>query len=421
MKKINVTYEIMIPAIASVNQADLAAHQLKFKQQLENVVAKIAIASDFTISYEDLEPLAVPDRLKEYLNQIAPQELNRYLAAKLQRYIYHIFTTRVTSKSQNSLLEETIKESNLESLSKTDYVNKVNKWSKTKFYQELIQNNHGEGYEDPDWLVVKQVNDHWHVTKNDLTLHIQPKHLVEPSAELSPGKLISLRMPPSLVERSIYIAVGEVGSANSSNKVSPTEDPNINQLYFNVGTEGALCLLDSLTQKLNQIRVPFDFRINYEETKFDRFDVVILEFKSSDYDLIYSVIQTTYQDHQAYFRPEIPFFCKFLAPGLGFAEKPRLRSPKGLAPKGLGASLRPPEGASMEVVQSPRVPQENIGQHYCGIIALALVELWQQENLTKNNLNNQPNNKLNYILNCLSAKNVDIEHLYLNSNCNHAS
>jgi hypothetical protein len=390
----------MIPAIASVSQSDLATHQYKFKQQLENVVTKIAIASDFTISYENLEPLAVPSRLKEYLNQIAPKDLNLYLAAKLQKYIYNVLATRVSSNSQNFLHKEVVEAEDSKSLPKLDYVNKVNKWSETKLYQELTQKNHGQGYEDPDWLVVKQVNDHWHVTKNDLTLHIQPRHLVEPSAVLSPGKLISLKMPPSLVERGIYIAVGEAGSANNSNQDSLTEDCTVNQLYFNVGTEGALCLLASLTQKLNQVRVPFNFRINYNETEFDRFDVVILEFKSSDYDLIYSLVQTTYQDHQTYFRPEIPFFCKFLAPGLGFAEKPR----------------------------SPIEPQENIGQHHCGIIALALVELWQQENLPENNLknqhqqlNNEPNNKLNYVLNYLSKKSVDIEHLYLNPERNHKS
>jgi HopA1 effector protein family len=212
-------------------------------------------------------------------------------------------------------------------------------------------------------------------------------------------------MPPSLVERGVYIAVGDVGSANNRNEVSSTEDSAINQLYFNVGTKGALCLLSSLTQKLNQVRVPFDLRINYDETEFDRCDVVILEFKNNDFDLIYSVVQTIYQDHQAYFRPEIPFFCKFLAPGLGFAEKPR--SPIGLAPG----------SASVGATPSPKVHQENIGQRYCGIIALALVELWQQENLPENILNdknNQLNNNFNYVLNYLSEERVDIEHLYLN-------
>jgi hypothetical protein len=414
----------MIPAIASVNQSenqsDSATHQFKFKQQLESVVAKIAIASDLTISYEDLEPLTVPSRLKEYLNQIAPDDLNRYLAAKLQKYIYYIFTTQLGSESQNSSLKGAIKEENSKKLPKTDYVNNANKWSKTKFYQELTQNNHGQGYEDPNWLVIEQVDDRWHVTKDDLTLHIQPRHLVEPSAELSPGKFVSLKMPPSLVERGIYIAVGDMGSVNNRSKVSPSDDSTINQLYFNVGTGGALCLLDSLTQELNQVRVPFELIINYDETEFDRFDVVVLEFKSSDFDLIYSVVQTTYQNHQACFRPEIPFFCKFLAPGLGFAEKLRSRS--------MGEAQSRSEGGA----SSPKVHHKNIGQHYCGIIALALVELWQQElqpdNLPENQLNNhnnkldsQPNNKLNYVLNYLSEKRVDIEHLYLNPDLNHTS
>jgi hypothetical protein len=404
----------MIPAIASVNQADLATHQLEFKRQLENVVAKIAIASDFTITYEDLEPLEVAPRLKEYLNQITPIDLNRYLAGKLQKYIYTILTTKISSnppskspsksssKSQTSLL----KEENAEDVPKTNY---ANKWSKTKFYQELTQNNHGYGYEDTGWLVIKEVDDHWHVTKNDLTLHVQPRHLVEPSAELYPGKLISLRMPPSLVERGIYIAVGDAGSANNTHRLNCTEDSTIiNQLYFNVETGGALCLLDSLTQKLNQVRVPFDFKINYNEAEFDKFDVVVLEFGSDDSEPIYSVVKTAYQDHQAYFRPEIPFFCKFLAPGLGFAEKPRSPSPKGLAPG----------GASVGEAKSPKVSEENIGQHLCGIIASALVDTWQQEWQQDSLPENKSNNKLDYVLNYLSGAGVDIEHLYLNPSLN---
>jgi hypothetical protein len=377
----------MIPAIASINSADIAAHQLELKQQLENIVAKVAIAPDFTITYEDFEPSEVLPRLKEYLNQIAPIERNRYLADKLKRYLYTIFITKVSSESQNSKKEE-----NSPNLPQTNY---ANKWSKTKFYQELTQNNHGQGYEDRDWLVIKQVDDYWHVTKNELTLHIQPRHLIEPSTELSPGKLVSLRMPPSLVERGIYIAVGEAGSANkinntnNPNEVGCAEDSTImNQLYFNVRTGGALCLLDNFTQKLNQARVPFDFRINYDEEKFDKLDAVILEFQSADSEPIYSVVKTAYQNHQACFCPEIPFFCKLLAPGLGFAEKPR----------------------SGGFASSPKVPEENIGQHLCGIIALALVEEWQQDNL--------PENKLNHVFNHLSEMGVNIEHLYLNPSLN---
>jgi HopA1 effector protein family len=367
----------MMPAIASVNQANLATYKFEFRRQLENVVAKIAIAPNFTITYEDLEPLEVESRLRTYLKQISATDLNQYLTAKLQKYLYSIFSTRVSLAPLDSLSQT----KNLQDLPKANY---ANKWSKTKFYQELTQNNHGQGYEDPGWLLTAQVGEQWLVTKNELTLHIQPRHLIEPSAELSSGKLVSLRMPPSLVERGIYIAVGDAGSVNNPNNLGCTED-TINQLYFNVGTEGALCLLDNLTQKLNQARVPFDFKINYNEAEFDQFDAVILEFRSTDSAKIYSVVKTAYQDHQADFHPEIPFFCKLIAPGWGFAEKPR----------------------------ELKFPQENVGRRCCGIIAKALVTQWQN-----NKLNNQSNNKLNYVLHNLSKEGVDIEHLYLNPNLN---
>jgi hypothetical protein len=128
----------MIPAIASVDQADLVTHQFEFKRQLENVVAKIAIASHFTITYEDLEPLEVSPRIKEYLNQIAPTDRNRYLAIQLQRYLYSIFSRKLSSESLNSRLED-------ESSQNLPKKNSVNKWSKTKFYQELTQNNKSQG------------------------------------------------------------------------------------------------------------------------------------------------------------------------------------------------------------------------------------------------------------------------------------
>ncbi len=355
----------MISAIASANQSDLIAHQFKFKQQLENVVAKVAIASNFTISYEDFEPLEVKPHLKEYLNQISPTERNQYLAAKLQTYLYSIFCTRLKPDLNNSLTTEDT----------TRVANRIKKWYKTEFYQQLTQNNHGQGYSDPNWLVTKQVDDYWHVTKNHLTLHIKNSHLVEASEKLSLGKLVSIKMPSNLVDRGIYIAVGDKGSANS---IGGDRGSIINQLYFNVDSQGALRLLDDLTQTLNQIKVPFDFKIAYNETKFDDLDAVVLEFRNNDFDLIYPVVQTACYERQTYFRSEIPFFCQFLSPGLGLAEKPR----------------------------SPKFARENIGQHYCGIIAQALVEIWQQNNLIEN--------KLDYVLNYLSAGGVDIERLYLN-------
>ena len=364
----------MISAIASAMPGDLAIHNFSFQQKLQDIVAKIEIASDLTITYEEFEPLKISSHLQEYLTQISLVDRDQYLAAKLQRYLYSIFIIDLKPESNATLSTINDAESDDQS-DRQEVANYVKKWSRTKFYQQLTHHNHGRGYNDPNWLVIKQAGDYWHVTKNNLTLHIKPeRHLAQPQEELSPGKLISLKMPPNLVDHGLYIAVGDAGTTKTDNS---EQKFTITQLYFNVSSEGALHLLDNLTQKLNAIRIPFDFNLAYDETEFDHLDAAVLEFKSSDFDLIYPIVKTIYQANQTYFQSEIPFFCQLLAPGLGLAEKPR----------------------------SSNFERENIGQHYCGIIAQALVKIWQQNNLSQSE-------KLNYVLNYLSEAGIDIERLY---------
>lgn len=349
-----------ISIIEHTEPGDLVTHQSDFKQKLEDIVENLQITSDLTISYRDRPPVTILSRLQEYLNQISLVDRNRYLAAKLQNYLYSIFSCDL--QPQNTKASQEV-------------ANYVNKWSKTKFYQQLLQNNHGKGYSDPNWLVVKQEANYWHVTKNDLTLHIQPEHLVESREQLHPGELIAIKMPPNLVDRGFYIAVGDSGSVNAAD--SP-EEGVLTQIYFNVDAQGALVLLDNLTRKLNGIQIPFDFKIAYDENQFDDLNSAVLDFKSSDFELLYPIIKTVYQKNSSYFQSKVPFFCQPLAPGLGLTEKPR----------------------------SPNFKQENLGQHYCGMIATALVEKWQQNGLTES--------KLADVLNYLSLAGVDIEHLYLN-------
>ena len=359
-------------------QEGLAIYNSNFKQKLQDIVTKIQIASDLTITYQDYEPSEVEPHLQEYLKQLPLTERNQYLAARLQKYLYSIFSNDLKPESNDTLSTINDAESDDQS-DRQEMANYVKKWSQTKFYQQLTQNNHGRGYNDPNWLIIKQAGDYWHVTKNNLTLHIKPeRHLTEPEEELSPGKLVSLKMPPNLVDHGLYIAVGDAGTIKTGDS-----EPKftITQLYFNVNSEGALHLLDNLTQELNAMKIPFNFNVAYDETEFDHLDAAVLEFKSSNFDLIYPIVKTIYQANQTYFQSEIPFFCQLLAPGIGLAEKPR----------------------------SPNFERENIGQHYCGIIAQALVEIWQQNDLVGID-------KLDYVLNYLSETGIDIDHLYLNPN-----
>jgi sarcosine oxidase delta subunit len=349
-----------ISMIEHTEPGDLVTHQSNFKQKLEDVIENLQITPDLTISYRDREPVTIESHLHGYLNQISLVDRNRYLATKLQKYLYSIFSS--DSQPQNTKADQ-------------ETTNYVNKWSRTKFYQHLLQRNQGKGYSDPNWLVVKQEANYWQVTKNDLTLHIQlEKHLAEPREELHPGELVAIKMPPNLVDRGFYIAVGDSGTVN----VADSPEKGITQIYFNVNAAGALVLLDDLTRELNAREISFDFKVAYDEAQFDNLDSAVLNFQSRDFELLYPVVNNAYQKNQSYFQSKVPFFCQPLAPGLGLAEKPR----------------------------SPTYQQKNIGQYYCGMIATAIVEKWQEDGLTEN--------KLADVLNYLSLAGLDINHLYLN-------
>lgn len=357
---------MIISMTEQIKPNNLVNHQHNFKQKLEDVVKNLQITADMTISYRDREPETIEPRFREHLNQVSLVDRNRFLASKLQKYLYGIFSS--DSQPQNTEADR-------------EATNYVNKWSRTKFYQQLVQHNQGKGYSDPNWLVVKQEANCWQVTKNDLTLRIQlEKHLAEPREELQLGELVAIKMPPNLVDRGFYIAVGDSGSVNATINSADSPAEGITQIYFNVSATGALMLLDNLTRELNAREISFDFKVAYDEAEFDNLDSAVLNFKSSDFEQIYPVVNNAYQQNQSYFQPQVPFFCQPLTPGLGLAEKPR----------------------------SPKFEQENIGQHYCGIIATAIVEKWQENGLTEN--------KLTDVLNSLSLAGLDINHLHLNPN-----
>ena len=330
-----------------------------------------------SITHPDYEPVKIPLDRQEHLKQISLSDRDRYLAAKLQNYLYAIYSGSIKPKPDSVGEPSDNSESNPD---REPMANYVNKWSKTKFYRQLTQHNHSQGYSDPNWQVVeREAENRWQISKNGLTLSIKPeKYLIDSSAELQIGQVVSIKMPPSLVDHGLYIAVGDSGSPSNSDL---DRGCTIAQLYFNVSSAGALQLLERLTQELNLLKIPFDFKIAYDEADFDRLDATVLEFKSTDFARLQPMLNNVYQETQIYFQPEIPFFCKHLALlGLGVAEKPPLAS-----------DFEP----------------ENIGERHCGIIANALVAAWQQGD-------EAIADKLDYVLNCLTRAKININYLYLN-------
>ena len=345
-----------------------------FANRLQDAIAKIDIAPDLQITYSDYPPLMIAKQYQNWIQQMSPKARDRYLTVKLQQYLYAIFNGDLKPKSDRD------RTANADSLLDCDepqaMVNCADRWYETKFYSQLTQHNHSRGYKDPGWLLIGKTGNCWQVSKNALTLNIDPQQDLNPSTtELQIGQTVAINMPPNLIDRGVYIAVGDAGSPNSSNPRNC-----VVQLYFNVNSQTALLLLDSLTQQLNYLEVPFEFKTPYGEHNFARADAAILEFTSKDWHKIQPVIKSIYLKNQAGFQLETPFFCKRLHSGLGLSEKPFMPFDERL---------------------------KNIGHYYCRVAAEAIVNLWKNdENIGRVNLINM---KLKETIN------LNFLHLNLNS------
>ena len=308
-----------------------------FQQRLSDAIAKIKITDDLSIIHPDYPTLPAPTHHHRYLQQMTEADRDRYLTHKLQRYLYDIFMERVVPPQQTQAKNEVG--------GTTPAVNCGDRWYETEFYRQLVRSNHGRGYSDPNWSIVYQSEPYWQVTKNGLTINIDPKqHLVEPAAALKLGDTTSIKLPANLIDHGHYIAVGNAGSV--SNRRS-TLQQTILQLYFNTDSSTALKLLDCLTKQLNILEIPFDFRLSYRETDFPNPDAAILEFSDRDWLQLQPIIKQIYLDNYQGFESKIPFFCQMITSGIGLAEKPFLETDE---------------------------LYSNLGDRYCKLVALAIVK-----------------------------------------------
>ena len=355
------------------------------EQALIDIVHNIEIDDNFTIKHPQYNSIKLPEEIQQNFLQLPDSIKNSYLKIKLQNFIFQHYY----NEAKPLFLSD--KNSNINSLSlttntledNTKIENNTVKWSKTKFYRDLRHFNHGKGHFEPGWLVNGQNEEGLlKVCKNELTLHIDPqRHLDSTKPVPKIGDLISVKMPPQYVQPGYYIAVSNAGSLNNINLENLENLENhasVVDLYFNINSEGALFFLDKITKQLNQLELIFEFKTLYSPEDYTIADAATLSFLRQDYNLVVPFIQDTYQTNASNFKPEIPLFAKYLAPGLSLAERP--------------ISL---------------AELEHFGVTRCQTIAIALIEAWQA-NVTS------PEQKLHYIIDTFNKAGINLERPYLN-------
>ena len=243
-----------------------------------------------------------------------------------------------------------------------------------EFYDRLHKSNSGEGYFDPGWSVLRQESDgSLAVTKGGLTLHIErDRHLQPTEQSASVGNLVAIRMPRNLVQNGFYMAVSDAG---------PDTHPQTVRVYFNLTPEGAVAVMESLTRQLNQIRIPFAFKVLYNPSDYGRYDSGVLYFEKSNYEAIRQVLKSVYTEKRSHFRTEVPLFTKLLAPGLALAEEPDCKF----------------------------ATVESFGMNRCQIVANGLLE-------ARATGDESPQSRMASIHQHFSLLGIDWQHSYLNAN-----
>lgn len=338
---------------------------------LEDIVRKVEIQSDFSIRHPDYKPLELPAEAIDRFQKMPDQMQQKYLSLQLRSFLYGIYY----NGSMRSALAPDAQGNGLP----LDLENNTVLGIDVAFYQRLHESNSGQGYFDPSWSVLREESDgSLAVTKGGLRLHIErDKHLQPSQQAVVVGEEVAILMPKNRVQNGFYMAVSNVGFSRIEDSKSQQVTVRI---YFNLTPDGAVAVMGSLTQLLNEMAIPFSFKVLYNPKDYQRYDSGVLYFDKKDYESVARVLDTVYVEHQLHFQPDVPLFTMQLVPGLGLAEEPDQKFGE----------------------------QESFGMNRCQIVANGLLEAWHQGN-------DSPEKRVKAIFGQFSLLGIDLQRPYLNA------
>jgi HopA1 effector protein family len=359
--------------LLSLQNQPLDTAPQELQAALQDIANKVEIVeSNFCIRHPDYKPLELPTEAIERFGQLPSDLQNKYLSLQLRSFLYGIYYNGSLKEAlaPNADTDDLALHQNLE--------NNTLLGIDLAFYGRLEQSNCGKGNFDPDWQVLREESDgSLAVNKGGLTLHVDRDRHLQPTAHTAVGETVAIRLPSNRVQNGFYMAIGNAGSHDRRNP----DAQNLVRVYFNFTPEGAVAVMGSLTQQLNDISLPFSFKVLYNPANYGRYDSGVLYFDKSNYEAVKPVLEAVYVEHQSHFQPEVPLFTKQLALGLGLAEEP----------------------------DRTFAEQESFGMNRCQIVANGLLEALRQGD-------DSPTGRIAAILQHFSLLEIDWQHPYLNAN-----
>jgi hypothetical protein len=335
---------------------------------LQDIATNVEI-DGFCIKHPSYKPLELPTEAIERLQSMPSDLQQKYISSQLRSFLYGIY--------YNGSLKAALAPESETQVNPQDLENNTVLGMDLEFYEQIHDSNTGTGYFDEGWVVVREESDGAiAVTKNGLTLHVQrDRHLKSVDEAIVVGNPIRIRLPKNLVQNGFYMAVSNAGVHQPTGSQS-----QLVRIYWSLTPEGAVVVMKSLTQKLNEIDVPFTFKVLYNPSDYKRHDSGVLYFDSHHYERVRPILQSVHAEYKHHFLPETPLFTKLLAPGLGLAEEPTQRF----------------------------AAVESFGMNRCQIVANGLLAAQKQEK-------NSVEDRLKSIFQQFDLLGVDIHTPYLNA------
>jgi hypothetical protein len=300
-----------MPTIDSIQTVPIT-HQIQpaLTSALEDIANNVEIRDDFSIHHPRYQPLEIPSEAVDRFQQMPEQIKQKFLSLQVRSFLYGIYY----NGSMRSSLALDAEPQNLQ----LDLENNSIMGIDTTFFQRLDEANSGQGFFDRGWQVLAVADDDTLVVKKgELRLYVQrEKYLTETEQHAQLGDIVVIKMPKNRMQSGFYMAVGDKGFSHSQS------GDVLVRIYFNLTPDGSIAVMESLTKGLNEVDIPFSFKVLYNPQDYNRYDSGVLYFDRQDYAAVMQVIRSFYNLHRSHFKAEIPLFTKQLAIGLGLAEEP---------------------------------------------------------------------------------------------------
>jgi hypothetical protein len=335
---------------------------------LEDIARNVEIRNDFSIHHPDYKPFEIPPEAVTRFQQMPEQMKQKFLSLQLRSFLYGIYY----NGSMRSALAVDTSELSIQ----LDLQNNTLMGINMTFFQQLHDSNCGTGYFDPDWTILQVEDDeNLVVIKGGLKLHIERKrHLGTAQQQSRLGDVVAIKLPKNMMQNGFYMAVGDRGFNHQQ------VGDILVRIYFSLTPDGAIAIMNSLTQMLNESKIIFSFKVLYNPQDYQRSDAGVLYFDKRDYSAVSSILALIHAQHRSYFLPHIPLFTKQLAIGLGLAEEPDLKFAE----------------------------RESFGMNRCQIVADGLLTAFHEGR-------DSYSERMSAILAQFSKVGIDLQHPYLNS------